>query len=169
MSPGRRTNRKNSRRCQRTILLYSFYFLSQRKIAGCNCMCFQSSAGCPQGCDRILCSRLDHSSRNPRQSWLFGLGIDWDRCESEVTIAFQACENRGLGASCGWFAADQLRGGQEKRVDLARPDGPFDSAQGRLRRPSPHGYCRSRRLRSANFYLFIHQLLVVLIGTRQFE
>ncbi len=33
MSPGRRTNRKNLRSCQRTILLYSFCKFSQSKIA----------------------------------------------------------------------------------------------------------------------------------------
>ena len=35
MSPGRRTNRQNLRSCQRTILLYSFYKISQRKIRVC--------------------------------------------------------------------------------------------------------------------------------------
>jgi hypothetical protein len=33
LSPGRRTNRKNLRNCQRTILFYAFYFVSQSKAA----------------------------------------------------------------------------------------------------------------------------------------
>jgi hypothetical protein len=29
LTPGRRTNRKNFRNCQRTIVFYTFYFLGQ--------------------------------------------------------------------------------------------------------------------------------------------
>jgi hypothetical protein len=76
-------------------------------------MYFQSSAGRPQAYDRILCSELDHFSQNPRQSRLFALWIDSGRCESEVTIVFQVCENRGLSASCLWFA-----GGEQISVDV---------------------------------------------------
>jgi hypothetical protein len=61
LSPGRRTNRKNLRSCQRTILLYSFYKSSQRKIALRNYMYFQSSAARSQGGDRKLCSYSKHS------------------------------------------------------------------------------------------------------------
>jgi hypothetical protein len=56
LSPGRRTNWKNLRSCQRTILLYSFYFFSQSKIRLCKYMHFQSSARRSQPYDRIWCN-----------------------------------------------------------------------------------------------------------------
>jgi len=65
LSPGRRTNRKNLRSCQRTILLYSFYKSSQRKITLCNHLYFQSSAARPQAGDRKLCNRAKHFPLEP--------------------------------------------------------------------------------------------------------
>src|SRR5438477_3704960 len=53
------------RSCQRTILLYSFYFFSQRKICVCKYTCFQSSARRPQAYDRKLCSQHRHLLQNP--------------------------------------------------------------------------------------------------------
>jgi hypothetical protein len=81
LSPGRRTNRKNLRSCQRTILLYSFYKFSQRKITLCNYMYFQSSAARPQGHDRIWCRRQIRYSQMPLQMSSFALCIDRNRCE----------------------------------------------------------------------------------------
>jgi hypothetical protein len=61
LSPGRRTNRKNLRSCQRTILLYSFYFFRQRKMHACKYTCFQSSARRSQPRDRKWCKPLDQA------------------------------------------------------------------------------------------------------------
>jgi hypothetical protein len=71
LSPGRRTNWKNLRSCQRTILLYSFYFFSQSKIRICKYTYFQSSARRSQPHDRIWCNRLNRFRQKPRPARLF--------------------------------------------------------------------------------------------------
>jgi hypothetical protein len=88
LSPGRRTNRKNLRSCQRTILFYSFYFFRQSKICPCNYLIFQSSAARPQAHDRIWCKAPTHSWRNPRWARSFAFCIDVNRCESAVRFYF---------------------------------------------------------------------------------
>jgi hypothetical protein len=56
LSPGRRTNRKNLRNCQRTIPFLLFLILQSTKTARLYLTYFQSSAAHPQAGDRILCS-----------------------------------------------------------------------------------------------------------------
>jgi hypothetical protein len=56
LSPGRRTNRKNLRNCQRTIPFLLFLILQSTKSARLYLIYFQSSAAHPQAGDRILCN-----------------------------------------------------------------------------------------------------------------
>ena len=86
MSPGRRTNRKNLRSCQRTILLYSSYYSRQRKIRACKYTYFQSSAARPQVDDRIWCRPAEPLSQNPSQTRRFACCIDPNRCAIPIAI-----------------------------------------------------------------------------------
>jgi len=57
LSPGRRTNRKNFRSCQRTIMFLLFLFLQSTKNLRLQLAYFQPSARRPQAGDRIWCIR----------------------------------------------------------------------------------------------------------------
>ena len=99
MSPGRRTNRKNLRSCQRTILLYSFYFWSQRKIRVCKYTCFQASAGRPQARDRKWCSPKIKSREKPYLTRVSAEIIPVNESSERVASVQRPCENRANTAS----------------------------------------------------------------------
>ena len=94
MSPGRCTNRKNLRSCQRTILLYSFYFFSQRKIQHSKYTSFQPSARRPQPPDRKWCRRKLKSPQNPRQARVSPEFIHPGKCYPTRSAVERTCENR---------------------------------------------------------------------------
>lgn len=86
MSPGRRTNRKNLRSCQRTILLYSFCFWSQRKILVCKYVCFQPSARRPQARDRKWCSLGINFREKPHPTRVFAGLIGRKECRNNARL-----------------------------------------------------------------------------------
>jgi len=98
LSPGRRTNRKNLRSCQRTILLYSFYFSSQRKLRVCKYTCFQSSARRSQAGDQIWCNRSIAFAGKPYQTRVFAELVNGITRMGAVWVVQIACENRALSA-----------------------------------------------------------------------
>ena len=111
MSPGRRTNRKNLRNCQRTILLYSFYFLSQRKV--CNFIYFIFNG--VQVVHRRVTGFCAGSGSNFAQK-LAGHGFRRARPDRRVTDGFlpsaRACEylvkallGRGFARIEFWWSA----------------------------------------------------------------
>jgi hypothetical protein len=77
LSPGRRTNRKNLRNCQRTILVLLLLEFSSIKNLHLQDAYFQWSAGRPQAGDRILCSLASRSRAEGKRGAgfaLFGIG-----------------------------------------------------------------------------------------------
>jgi len=122
LSPGRRTNRKNLRSCQRTILLYSFYFWSQRKIRVCKYTSFQRSARHPQPPDRKWCTPKIDFRENPRQLRLSTEFLQPEESSGGVAPVQRCCENRALPASCKGFREDRLNdpqnSGNSQRNDI---------------------------------------------------
>ena len=109
MSPGRRTNRKNLRSCQRTILLYSFYFFRQRKIAPCNYPVFNRVPPVHKrmtgfGANPQLVSRRLRARRGVQTSRLMGIN------GNPKGILFLACENHALPAPRKEFGVVRLCG-----------------------------------------------------------
>jgi hypothetical protein len=74
LSPGRRTNRKNLRNCQRTILVLLLLKFSSIKKLHPQDAYFQSSAARPQAGDRILCRAEGDFAQKARGS---GVLHDW--------------------------------------------------------------------------------------------
>jgi hypothetical protein len=95
LSPGRRTNRKNLRNCQRTIPFLLFIILESTKSARLYLIYFQSRAAHPQAGDRILCSSTKEFLAEGRRGWGFS---DQDPLRNRVLRILQpsgACENLG--------------------------------------------------------------------------
>ena len=111
MTPGRRTNRKNLRNCQRTIVLYTFYFLGQSKKQKSKWFEFNRVQRIHRGVQREWCTREfadSHQTHAVRGFLRFHAAFS--QCSRALPLArsHSHCENltRILAGSGIWQAQE---------------------------------------------------------------